>query len=112
MDEPDSGVDNTNSELLLNNLRTISNEGKIVMFISHSPDRTIELIDKIIILAKDSANDCGRLVFYGEPHAALRFFDVENLNKIVSRINKKNEGGEGLADYYIEKFQREAHLYG
>lgn len=112
LDEPDSGVDNTNSELLLNNLRSIANEGKIVMFISHSPDRTIKLIDKIIVLAKDSVNDCGRLVFYGNPYDALKFFDVENLNKIVSRINKTNEGGEGLADYYIDKFQKEGHLYG
>lgn len=112
LDEPDSGVDNTNSELLLDKLRAISNEGKIVMFISHSPDRAIKLLDKVIILAKDSVEDCGRLVFYGNPYDALKFFEVENLNKIVSRINKVNEGGEGLADYYIEKYEREAHLYG
>lgn len=112
LDEPDSGVDNTNSELLLKNLRDIADEGKIVMFISHSPDRTIELVDKIIVLAKDSENDCGRLVFYGDPHDALQFFDVQNLNKIVSRINKKNEGGDGMADYYIKKYENEGENYG
>lgn len=112
LDEPDSGVDNTNSELLLDKLRAISNEGKIVMFISHSPDRAIKLLDKVIILAKDSYEDCGHLVFYGNPYDALKFFEVESLNKIVSRINKVNEGGEGLADYFIDKFEREAYLYG
>jgi len=111
LDEPDSGLDNTNAELLLMNLRKIADEGKIVIFISHSPDRVIDILDKIIVLAKDTVNECGRLVFYGSPKDALEFFDVDSLNKIVKRINMKSEGGDGMADMYIEKFEKERKKY-
>ena len=105
LDEPDSGLDGTMARALMENLRQIADSGKIVMVISHSPDRAFELFDQIIVLAKGSQDNCGHLVFTGSPKAACSFFEVDCLEKIVRRINRRDEGGEGLADYYIEKFE-------
>lgn len=105
LDEPDSGLDGTMARALMENLRQIADSGKIVMVISHSPDRAFELFDQVIVLAKGSHDDCGHLVFSGAPKAACAFFGVESLEKIVRRINRRDEGGDGMADYYIEKFE-------
>lgn len=105
LDEPDSGLDGTMARALMENLRQIADSGKIVMVISHSPDRAFELFDQVIVLAKSAYDDCGHLVFSGSPKAACAFFEVDSLEKIVRRINRRDEGGEGMADRYIEKFR-------
>ena len=73
--------------------------------ISHSPDRAFELFNQVVVLAKDSRDDCGHPVFSGAPKDACRFFEVDSLEKIVRRINRCDEGGEGLADHYIRKYE-------
>ncbi|MCR5294016.1 MAG: ATP-binding cassette domain-containing protein [Lachnospiraceae bacterium] len=105
LDEPDSGLDGTMSRNLMENLRAIADLGKIVMVITHGPDRAADLFNKIIVLGKDSGN-VGRLLFYGGIGEAREFFEVESLEKIVKRINSKKEGGEGLADEFLAKYQR------
>lgn len=104
LDEPDSGLDGTMARALMENLRTIADEGKIVITISHSPDRAFELFDQVIVLAKDSSDDSGRLVFFGSPKDACAFFNVDCLERIVKRINRPDEGGDGLADVYIRRY--------
>lgn len=105
LDEPDSGLDGTMARQLWENLRSIADQGKIVMVISHSPDRAFELFDRIIVLAKNR-EEVGRLVYYGSPRDACAFFEVDDLEGIMQRINYTEEGGEGLADYYIDKFEK------
>ena len=104
LDEPDSGLDGTMARQLWENLRAIADQGKIVMVISHSPDRAFKLFDKIIVLAKDDQEE-GRLVYYGSPRDACTFFEVESLEEIVQRINYPEEGGAGLAEHYIRKYE-------
>ena len=110
LDEPDSGLDGTMARSLMTNLRQIADQNKIVMVISHSPDRAFELFDKVIVLAKSSVDDCGRLVYYGTPTAACEFFETNSLEEIITRINRKDEGGEGLADLFIQKFSNERYI--
>lgn len=110
LDEPDSGLDGTMARSLMTNLRQIADQNKIVMVISHSPDRAFELFDKVIVLAKSSVDDCGRLVYYGTPTAACEFFETNSLEEIITRINRKDEGGEGLADLFIQKFANERYI--
>ena len=105
LDEPDSGLDGTMARSLMENLRAIADQGKIVLVISHSPDRAFELFDKVIVLAKGS-DDCGHLVFYGSPKEGCAFFEVDSLEHIVKRINRPDEGGDGLADHFINKYNR------
>lgn len=104
LDEPDSGLDDVMGRGLMENLRSIADRGKIVMVITHSPERAAELFDKVIVLAKSTKDNSGHLVFYGSVEEAFSFFDVSSFREIVKKINRKDENGEGLSDYFIEKY--------
>lgn len=104
LDEPDSGLDGIMAKALMTNLRTIADEGKIVMVISHGPDRAAELFDKVIVLAKSVRDNCGHLAFFGTVEEAHGFFETDSLEGVVKRINREDEGGDGLSDYYIQKY--------
>lgn len=103
LDEPDSGLDGVLARDLMQRLHDISRSGKIVIVITHSPDRVIDLFDEVIILAKD-AQKTGRLVFKGPVDEAREFFGRQRMEDIIKMINTKDEGGEGMADELIEKF--------
>ena len=105
LDEPDSGLDGIMARELMENLRLIACQGKIVIVITHSPDRVADLFDKVIVLAKSSETKVGQLAFYGGIQEAKDFFDVDTLENVVKCINAKNEGGEGRADEFIEKYE-------
>ena len=103
LDEPDSGLDGVMARELMEGLRSIADQGKIVMVITHSPDRVIDLFDDVIVLAKDSKLT-GRLTYFGPVEEAKTFFDTDLMERIVLRINRKEEGGDGRADEFIEKY--------
>ena len=103
LDEPDSGLDGVMARELMERLRIIADHGKIVIVITHTPDRVIDLFDDVIVLAKD-ANLTGRLAYYGSVSEAKAFFGKEKMEQIVMSINRKEEGGEGRADEFVEKY--------
>ncbi|MBQ1821012.1 MAG: ABC transporter ATP-binding protein [Clostridia bacterium] len=103
LDEPDSGLDGSNADNMWDIVRKIADTGKIVMVISHIPDRAFDQFDKVIVLAKDK-NNTGRLAFAGTPQEACAFFETDRLEDIVKRVNRVNEGGEGRADEFISRF--------
>ncbi len=108
LDEPDSGLDGVMARELMEGLRKIADRGKIVIVITHSPDRVIDLFDDVIVLAKDSKLT-GRLTYFGPIDEAKKFFERDKMEKIVLRINREEEGGEGLADVFIEKYAEVCH---
>lgn len=103
LDEPDSGLDGVVARKLFEKLREIADEGKIVIVITHTPDRVIDLFDDVIVLAKD-ATRTGRLAYYGPVKEAYDFFGKESMEDILLSINQKDEGGEGRADEFVEKY--------
>lgn len=103
LDEPDSGLDGVVARSLFEKLRSIANGGKIVVVITHTPDRVIDLFDDVIVLAKD-AKRTGRLAWYGPVKDAYEFFGKTSMEDILLTINQKEEGGEGRADEFIEKY--------
>lgn len=105
LDEPDSGLDGIMANELMENLRLIACQGRIVMVITHAPDRVAHLFDKVIVLAKGTETKVGQLAFYGGIQEARDFFGVPTMEDVVKRINAPNEGGEGRADEYIEKYK-------
>ena len=109
LDEPDSGLDGVMARELMEQLRKIADQGKIVIVITHTPDRVIDLFDDVIVLAKD-ANRTGRLAYYGSIEDARRFFDRERMEQVVMCINREEEGGEGRADEFITKFAEVQHV--
>ena len=103
LDEPDSGLDGVVARSLFEKLREIADEGKIVVVITHTPDRVIDLFDDVIVLAKD-ATRTGRLAWYGPVDEAYEFFGKNSMEEILLSINQKDEGGEGRADEFVEKY--------
>ncbi len=109
LDEPDSGLDGVLARDLMERLRAISRKGKIVIVITHSPDRVIDLFDQVIILGKDE-NKMGRLVYSGSVEKAREFFERGTMEDIIKMINRRDEGGEGRTDELIEKFEDERRV--
>ena len=109
LDEPDSGLDGVMARELFQQLRKIADSGKIVIAISHTPDRVIDLFDDVIVLAKDSTRT-GRLAWYGSVDGAREFFSAERMEDIVKAVNQKEEGGYGLADQYVIRFAEVGHV--
>ncbi len=105
LDEPDSGLDGIMATELMQNLRMIACQGKMVLVITHQPDRVADLFDKVIVLAKNTETKVGQLAFYGGIQEARDFFGVDTMEHVVLRINALNEGGEGRADEFIEKYK-------
>ena len=108
LDEPDSGLDGVMARELFVQLRKIADTGKIVIVITHTPDRVIDLFDDVIVLAKDSART-GRLAYYGSIEDARKFFERERMEQIVKSVNRKEEGGDGLADEFVMKYAEVQH---
>ncbi len=108
LDEPDSGLDGVMARELFERLRAIADQGKIIIVITHTPDRVIDLFDNVIVLAKD-ANRTGRLAYYGSIDDARGFFGKQRMEEIVMCINRQEEGGEGRADEFIGKFAEVQH---
>lgn len=108
LDEPDSGLDGVMARELFEHLRQIADQGKIVIVITHTPDRVIDLFDDVIVLAKD-AKRTGRLAFFGPVEEARRFFGKERMEEIVKTINSRQEGGEGRADEFILRYAEVQH---
>ena len=108
LDEPDSGLDGVMARELMEQLRKIADQGKIVIVITHTPDRVIDLFDDVIVLAKDSERT-GRLAWFGPVEEARKFFGREKMEQIVMAVNRKEEGGEGRADEFIGRFAEVQH---
>ncbi|MDD3796048.1 MAG: ATP-binding cassette domain-containing protein [Lachnospiraceae bacterium] len=106
LDEPDSGLDGVMARSLMENLCKIADQNKIVLVITHTPDRVIDLFDKVIVLAKSTEDHVGRLAFYGPVEEARSFFGCSTMEDIVKTVNGIEEGGEGKSDYYIEKYSQ------
>lgn len=57
MDELNNGLDDANSEILKNILKSAKNEGKMIIFVTHQPQELVDLANTTI-----SLND-GRLIY-------------------------------------------------
>ena len=108
LDEPDSGLDGIMARELMGQLRRIADQGKIVIVITHTPDRVIDLFDDVIVLAKDK-DRVGRLAYYGSVDGAKSFFERKSMEEIVACINPVSVGGEGRADEFIAKYAEVRH---
>ncbi len=105
LDEPDSGLDGVMARALMEDLRKITGDDRIVVVISHSPDRVIDLFDKVIVLTKSEEDGAGHLAFYGTITAAKKFFGCDSMEKVLKLVNRTTEGGEGKGQYFIDKFK-------
>ena len=103
LDEPDSGLDGVMARALFEKLRGIADSGKIVIVITHTPDRVADLFDDVIVVAKD-AHRTGRLAYYGAAEKSYGFFGKRSMEEILMSVNRREEGGEGKADEFVRKY--------
>lgn len=89
LDEPDSGLDAESSIILFQILRKIADQGKIVLMISHNPERGKEYFDSIIFLGKSKIDNVGHLVFHGSVTESERFFDTDSFDQISKMLSSE-----------------------
>ncbi|MCQ2751761.1 MAG: ATP-binding cassette domain-containing protein [Coriobacteriales bacterium] len=106
LDEPDSGLDEPVAAGIRQDLKKIADSGKTVLAITHSPDIEANLFTRVIVIAKCD-DGSGHLLFTGAPRTCLDFFEVDKLSEIMGKINTKEENGEGLADFFLEKWENQ-----
>lgn len=104
MDEPDSGVDGSMVMEVMTTLREITDEGKILCVITHTPDRIRHLFDKVMVVGK-SSEGCGRLCYFGSVDNALKVFAAQSLEEIVHKISGAENAA--LVDRYVLWFENE-----
>ena len=109
LDEPDSGLDGVIAREIFTKLRGIADDGRIVIVITHTPDRVIDLFDKVIVLARDSGR-VGRLAFYGTPQEAREFFGKDTMEGIIMSVSRTEEGGDGRADEFVERYAKQGFV--
>lgn len=108
-DEIDTGLDCGVARSLCNMLNDIAHrEDKTIIVISHNLTN-IELYDRVVVLVKDD-NKIGRIAFSGNPRSMQNFFGIADYVDILLKLNSKDEGGEGRAGYYINKYERGVDL--
>jgi ABC-type multidrug transport system ATPase subunit/pSer/pThr/pTyr-binding forkhead associated (FHA) protein len=71
LDEPTSGLDPGLEKKMMHTLRHLADGGRTVILVTHAT-ANITQCDHVCFLAK------GRMVFFGPPHEALDFFDVDS----------------------------------
>lgn len=81
LDEPTSGLDPGTERNLMMTLREMTQKGKTVVLVTHTP-LNLHLCDKIVIMGTG-----GKLCFCGDPQSAMNFFGVDNLVNIYDLIN-------------------------
>ena len=104
MDEPDSGVDGSMVMEVMTTLREITDEGKILCVITHTPDRIRHLFDEVMVVGK-SSEGCGRLCYFGSVDNALKVFAAQSLEEIVHKISGAENAA--LVDQYVQWFENE-----
>ena len=86
LDEPTSGLDPGNEKELMRLLRTLADEGRTVVVVTHST-QSLELCDRVAVLARG-----GRLAYYGPVPEALGYFrkaaDVSDLADVFSMLDE------------------------
>ena len=85
-------------------IRIAHEEKKTVIVISHNLTN-IEYYDNVVVLVKDS-NKTGRIAYHGSPYQMKTFFRVDDYVDILMKLNSEDEGGENLADFYIDQYER------
>ncbi len=101
LDEPASGLDPGTERNLMKTLKTMTRDGKTVIFVTHST-LNLHLCDKIVFMGAG-----GHLCFCGSYQEALRFFEVDD---IVDVYNLITERPQVYKDKFIRKNRRGGEL--
>lgn len=82
LDEPASGLDPGTERNLMNSLRTMADNGKTVILVTHSTLQ-LSLCDKVVFMGMG-----GNLCYCGHVDEALKFFRVDNVVDVYNMMTK------------------------
>ncbi len=95
-DEPTSGLSFSDTEQVLDILKTLSEQGKIVIITIHQPSVSIfQKFDKVLLM-----DMTGKQVFYGTPKDCFDYFD-EELNQLTVHKYEIQQKKQVLATDYM-----------
>jgi ABC transport system ATP-binding/permease protein len=86
LDEPTSGLDPATEEKVMKLFRQIAESGRTVILTTHAMEN-VKLFDKIVVLMR------GKLVFYGDPQAALRHVGADSFKDLYDKLEAPIETG-------------------
>ncbi|MEA1973300.1 MAG: ATP-binding cassette domain-containing protein, partial [Candidatus Cloacimonadota bacterium] len=98
VDEPTSGLSSSDSEQIIEILREITHQGKIVIATIHQPSPTIfEKFDKLLLMDMQ-----GKEVYFGDLDDSFRYFDneLEQIEVNKDKLKKKQENR--LPEYFFD----------
>ena len=90
LDEPTSGLDPGTERNLMQTLKKMSQRGKTVVLVTHTP-LNLSMCDKIVVMGAG-----GQLCFCGSPEAALAFFGVADMVDVYDLVNRDAVYWSGL----------------
>lgn len=103
-DEIDTGLDCGVAQSLIKMLNDITHkEDMTTIVVSHNLSN-MDLYDNVVVLVKDSRN-VGRIAYAGNTSNVKTYFEKDTYVDILTSVNTLEEGGHGLADQYIAKFE-------
>ena len=88
LDEPTSGLDPGLDKRMMFMLRRLADVGRTVILVTHAT-ANINACDKVVFLAPG-----GKLCFFGSPHEALEFFEVQDFADIYSKLESTPTSGD------------------
>lgn len=101
LDEPASGLDPGTERNLMNSLRSMANNGKTIILVTHSTLQ-LKMCDKIVFMGKG-----GNLCYFGSYDDALKFFEVSDIvdiyNLITDEAPKFSERYNGTVSFRKQK---------
>ena len=97
LDEPTSGLDPGLDKKMMSTLNRLADSGRTVILTTHATNNIQGQCDLVAFMAY------GRLVYYGPPAGAMRFFEVGDFADIYSKLESK----EAAVDWY-NRFRGEA----
>lgn len=80
LDEPTSGLDPGLEKIMMELLRKLADQGRIIVLVTHATFN-ISLCDKVVFLTKE-----GKLAFFGPPGEAFAYFGVSDFAEIYKKI--------------------------
>ena len=88
LDEPTSGLDPGLDKKMMRTLNEIADGGRTVILVTHATSNIIGACDKVAFLSY------GRLVYFGPPDEALRFFNTSDFATIYAKVEQPKDAEE------------------
>ncbi len=85
LDEPTSGLDPGMDKSVMQTLRTLADDGRTVVVVTHSPAQ-LDLCDRLLVLASG-----GQLAYFGPPGEALAYFGQHDFADMFLLLDRSRE---------------------